>query len=99
MIEIVSFFVAGGAIGYASAWLHRRQSSTLAVVCGLYGVALAVCFVIGHLNQVGIMTFVQPYVLVALAASLWSASLAMYWPAIAERAVAWNPWSNRDLAA
>jgi hypothetical protein len=100
MLEIIGFFAAGGALGGASAWLHNRQPSTLVVLGGLYTIALAVCFVVSHATQVGMMAFVAPYVLVAIAASIWSAGLAIHWPVLAERAGALAAGGRgRDAAA
>jgi hypothetical protein len=85
MIEIISFFFAGAALGGASAWLHNRQASTLLILTGLYAIALAVCFMVSHATQIEMMAFIAPYVLVAVAASLWSAGLAVRWPMDVER--------------
>jgi hypothetical protein len=100
MIEILSFFLAGSALGGMSAWLHKRQPSTLVVLVGLYAIALAVCFLIGHATRVGVMAFVAPYLLVAIAASLWCAGLAVQWPgdwsSSVERTAIWNVLRGRN---
>jgi hypothetical protein len=98
MIEIIGFFLAGSALGGTSAWLHNRQPSTLVVLAGLYTIALVVCFIVSHATQVGMVAFIAPYVLVAIAASIWSASLAIRWPLTVERAWAWGLVHSRNNA-
>jgi hypothetical protein len=78
MYEAFLFFVAGGALGGASAYLHGRKPSTLGLLVGLYAIALAVCFIIGHATKIEILAFIAPYVLVLIGASLWGAGLTIY---------------------
>ena len=78
MYEAFLFFLAGGALGGVSAFLHGRKPSTLGLLAGLYAIALAVCFIVGHATRVEILAFIAPYVLVLIVASLWSAGLAIY---------------------
>lgn len=79
MYEAFLFFLVGGALGGASAYLGGRKPSTLGFLGGLYAIALAVCFIIGHATQIEIVAFLAPYVIVVIGASFWSAGLAIYW--------------------
>jgi hypothetical protein len=99
MAEIIGFFLAGGALGGMSAWLHNRQPSTFAILAGLYGIAFAVCWIVSHASQLEMMAFIAPYVLVAIAASIWSAGLAIHWPSIVDRVTAWTAAGRNPKAA
>ena len=98
-LGVMGFFLAGGALGGMSAWLHERQPSTFAILAGLYAIAFVVCFIVSHASRVEMMAFIAPYVLVAIAASIWSAGLAIHWPAIVARATSWATFGRNGKAA
>ena len=83
MVDAFLFFLAGSALGVTSAYLDGRRPSTLGFLVGLYTIALTVCFIVGQATQVEILAFLAPYALLVIAASLWSAGLAIYWTRLA----------------